>query len=79
MLRHCDSGVHVGVSVAAGVDAEGVEHPQVLPHHLNLVITKNGLVVCCRLGHPKFQLNLNGGLSDYVHVNTEIDVRSSPS
>ena len=26
------------VRMAAGVDGEGVDHPQVLPHHLNLVI-----------------------------------------
>ena len=38
MLRHCDSGVHVGVSVAAGVDAEGVDQAQAVPHHLYLVI-----------------------------------------
>ena len=38
MLRHCDSGVHVGVSVSAGVDAEGIDAAHVVPHHLYLVV-----------------------------------------
>ena len=38
VLRHCDSGVHVGVSVSAGVDAEGIDAAHALPHHLYLVL-----------------------------------------
>ena len=38
MLCHCDGSIHVGVSVGAGVYAEGIGASHAVPHHLYLVV-----------------------------------------